>query len=468
MNKTNKNGLSTISAVVITAILVAVIVGAGVYFMAGAPSGEEEKELKNPITIGVVGPMAQLQGQHMWTGATMARDEINALGGIKIGDNWRKIKLVKIDSKGISEPGKAGNRLEEALSRHEIDFLVGGFRTEATLAMQDVAMDHEMLFLGTGSASMPQCDRVGQNYDKYKYWFRITPMNAEGLVGISINHLIMVGKALKLAGVENLRVALVFEKAETGDEMVVAAQQIIPAFGMENTPFAAAPPMEIVSTQRPSDTASDVTAELTAVQNADPNIIYTYLSGPVGIPYARTWGEMDIPACSVGINVEAQKMGFWEATGGYGEYETTLNTYDNVAISPATIPFYEAYTNRMEQFPTYTAGSYDAIYLVAEAMTRQETTNMDVLVEDLEKTGTRENLTQYYRPGLPDGVGTIWQITFNENHDLNWGPNSTAALGTQWIDGELKTVWPYDYPGYGTVEGAVPYTIPPRVLEEWT
>jgi hypothetical protein len=38
----------------------------------------------------------------------------------------------------------------------------------------------------------------------------------------------------------------------------------------------------------------------------------------VGIPFARQAGELKIPAIQVGINVEAQKEAFWQATQGMG------------------------------------------------------------------------------------------------------------------------------------------------------
>ena len=43
------------------------------------------------IKIGVIGPMKYVQGIGHWNGALMAADEINAKGGIKVGDQRMKI-----------------------------------------------------------------------------------------------------------------------------------------------------------------------------------------------------------------------------------------------------------------------------------------------------------------------------------------------------------------------------------------
>ena len=50
------------------------------------------------IKIGVIGPMQFLQGKGHWNGASMAAEELNAQGGVKVGQEKMKIELVKADS----------------------------------------------------------------------------------------------------------------------------------------------------------------------------------------------------------------------------------------------------------------------------------------------------------------------------------------------------------------------------------
>jgi len=95
------------------------------------------------IKIGVAGPMAFVQGQHHWWGAELARDEINAKGGVLVGNTKRPIRLVKVDTNEILSVPDAASAVERAITRDKVDFLVGGFRTEAVFAMQDVAMDYK-------------------------------------------------------------------------------------------------------------------------------------------------------------------------------------------------------------------------------------------------------------------------------------------------------------------------------------
>jgi len=342
----------------------------------------------------------------------------------------------------------AATAMERLITVDNVDFVVGGFRTEAVFAMQDIAMDYEKIFLGTGAGSPELNTRVADDYDTYKYWFRVTPVNSTYLGMVDFQLLGMVAAyigALPAAP----KVALLAEEAVWADPIVAAANAYLPAMGME-----------IVGTWRPSPTATSVSAELSAIEEAGANIIFTTISGPVGIPYARQWGELEIPAASVGINVEAQKKGFLDATGGFGNYEMTMNTLARVNITDETIPFFDTFVDRFGEFPTYNAGSYEALYILKAAIERAGTLDSDALVVELENT---------------DRTGAAGRIVFMGTdtvtpHDLTWGPGYVTALGTQWQDGELKAVWPP--PGgewEGVVyEGAVGYVLPPWVVTALT
>lgn len=401
---------------------------------------------ENAIKIGVIGPMQFVQGEHHWYGATKARDEINAAGGVTIGGQQYMVDLIKTDSNEILSPADAATAMERLITVDKADLIVGGFRTEGVFPMQEVAMDYEKIFICCGASTTDLCARVSEDYDRYKYFFRGTPYNSNFLVQSDFLMLGMVGAILKKGlGIEGkLKVAIIAEKLVWADPMVAVAEKLLPTMGFE-----------VVGVWRPSDTATDVTSELTAIAQKEPHIIFTTFSGPVGITYAKQWGELQIPACSVGINVEAQKSGFWEATGGKANYEMTLNTYARVKITDKTMPFYDAIMKERGEFPTYCAGTYDWVYILADAVEKAQTLDSATLVPIIEKT---------------DFMATSGRIAFYPNdsecakcpHDLVWGPGYLTGVGTQWQDGELKCVWPLDWEGV-TYEGTVPYAIPPRV-----
>jgi branched-chain amino acid transport system substrate-binding protein len=393
---------------------------------------------KGVIKVGVAGPMQFIQGQHHWLGAELAAEEINQAGGVDIGGDKYLIELVKIDTNEILSVDDAAAAIERAITVDKVDFIVGTIRTEAALAMQEVAMDHQKIFIVCGASHTQLADKVAADYDRYKYWFRVTPINVGHLVTTSMLLLQHVGQVVRdELGIQTPKVAVIIEKAVAGDPLAAAAQMVIPSFGMQ-----------VVGVWRPSPTATDMTAELTAIRNSGANIIYTYFSASAGVTYAKQWGELQIPAASVGINVEAQAKGFMDATGGFGNYEFTLNTLARIKITDKTIPFYDKFVERSGQFPTYNAGTYDAIYIWKEAAERAASLDSDDIVAEMEKT---------------DYHAAAGRIVFDEKHDVKWGPGFVTAVGTQWQDGELVCVWPYGWQGI-TYEGTVEYKLPPWML----
>jgi branched-chain amino acid transport system substrate-binding protein len=401
------------------------------------------------IKIGVIGPMNFVQGKGHWNGAVMAAEEINNRGGVKVGSEKMKIELVKADSNEFLSLTDATNTMERLITSDKVDFVVGGFRTEAVMAMQDIAMDYKKIFMGAGAAHPELCTRVAKDYNRYKYFFRVTPFNSTYLVRTSFAHMGYVGailkKELKLPAV---KVAIVAEKAVWVDPMIAAAQGVIPKMGME-----------VVGIWRPSAVATDVTAELTAIQKSGANLIFTIFSSSVGIPFARQAGELKIPAVQVGINVEAQKDGFWEATKGMGNYVFTTNTYvRGVEYNDLTKPFVEGYYKRFGEVPTYTADTHTAIVEgLVPTIEAVGSLDADKIVAHLENR-------EYLVPG--GKVKYEKDAQGRPTHDLTWGPGYLTSLGVQWQDGKMVGVWPNQWvaaPGAPpiTYKGIVAYKIPP-------
>jgi len=407
------------------------------------------------IKIGVIGPMKYVQGIGHWNGATMVADEINEKGGVKVGDKMMKIELVKADSNEFLNVTDAANAMERLVTTDKVNLVVGGFRTEAVLAMQDIAMERKVIFIGCGAAHPELCKRVAEDYDTYKYFFRGTPFNSSYLARTAFIHLDTVAALLqKELNIPKIKVAVVGEKAMWVEPMIKYAQAYIAGKGME-----------VAGVWRPSPVATDVTAELNAIQRAGANIIFTIFSSSVGITFARQTGELKIPAFQVGINVEAQKDGFWDATQKMGNYVFTMNTYARgIKVNKLTKPFVEGYIAKFGEVPTYTADTYAAIkYGLVPSIEEAGSLDADKIVSVLEDR-------EYMVPSgkikyMKDGEG-------RPLHDLTWGPGYLTSLGVQWQDGELKAVWPNkwkltpDSPSI-SYKGMVPIKIPPWMIEKY-
>jgi branched-chain amino acid transport system substrate-binding protein len=427
--------------------LTILIVGTLAYGQPEAPS--------RSIKIGIVGPMKFIVGENQWRGATLAAEEINAGNGVMIGGLRHSIQVVKGDTNEILSVSDAVSSLEKMITIDKVNFLIGGFRTEAILAMQEVMAAHRIIFIGCGGgAHVSLNERVGTNYDKYKYWFRLSGINSMYHFPHVIGLVDVVKNAMrKELGIQTPKVAILAEKALWVDPAVEACLKTLPKMGME-----------ISGIWRPSPVSTDLTAELTAIRAAGSQIMYVTVTGPTGVVLSRQWGELQIPVASVGTSVESMGTRHWEATGGMCNYELISEAYGRVAMSEKTIPFFDKYLARFREYPTQSSATYDAIYLMKAAIERAATTETNAVLAELEKTDYR---------------GALGRIAFTPRnhkwpHDVIWGPKGITWLGVQWRDGKHVAVWPdgktvlgdKDWVGL-RYDGTMDYQLPPWVVEYW-
>ena len=459
----------------------------------GEQQEEEEEEEENYITVAVCGPMTDVQGQNHWDGAQMARDEINAAGGIDVGGTTYMVELVQVETKESTEgeDGSTGTANLQAVI-DDVDFCVGGFRTEVVSVYREVAMDAEKIFMNCGAATGSLQFSVVTDYDKYKYWFKSTPYNESFLVKSLLKMTGTYGSIIKatLAGYEGtdptyvkdefkvsnavdgkLRAHILMEDASWCAGMVLAAQAYLPLLGLT-----------VTGTTLLSPTASDITTELNAVKALNPHIIFTAFSGPVGAVYSTTKADLGVPAVTIGINVPGQEIDHWANTDGACAGEIMLDTWPvGVAVTPGTVDWFEDFQARTGRYPVYTAATYDAIFSLKAAFEATDSLDADDIIPYLETSefqGVGAKTAYYPMPDITIEDGQLYALseaqvaelydlasygkTYNEAewqagflsgvqqphiaHDTVYGPGYQTGAGSQWqeVDGEgVKLgIWP--------------------------
>jgi len=413
------------------------------------------------IKIGVIGPMKFVFGDHHWKGASLAADKINAAGGVKVKGKSYKIVLVKADDNDFLSTPDAISAMERLVTLDKVKYVVGGFRTEAVLAQQEVAADHKVIFLGSGSAHEEQCAKIAKDYNRYKYWFRVqpSPSRVQGMQYIITT--LPVIKALNKIGIKKPRVAILADKAQWADPVVADAHKLFPQLGCE-----------VVGAWRPSFSAATVTAELSAIKSTGAHIIFTLSAGSAGNVYSKQWGELKIPAAMSGVNNEAVRETHWQASNGHCDYLQFAIGLADIDITPKTRPFVAEFRKIAGEVPIYTGfGNHDAVYILKEAMERAQSLDPDAIVPELEKTNY---------------VGVFGRIIFTPPgdkypHDLVWGPDAYTPFTMQWRDGKQNVIWPdgkelpkalidYGAPkGWDKLKfkGIKEYVLPPWVAEYW-
>jgi branched-chain amino acid transport system substrate-binding protein len=457
----------------------------------GEGEGEGEIEFDSYFTFAVADAMTDITGENAWAGAEMARDEINAAGGVDVGGEIYGIDLVQVDTNEVSgTPDQGVTALQSVID--DVDIVVGGFRTENVVVYREVAMEAKKLFMDCGAATGSLQYSVVEDYDTYKYWFKTTPYNEAFLVksclkmtstiGTSLkNELIAQGDAVlddyQVSDVTKLRVAIVMENAEWCAGMVTVGQAYLPGYGFD-----------VVGTWLVSPTATDVSTELTQLEAKKAHIIFTAFSGPVGAVFSKQKAELGIPAMVIGINVPGAEKEHWTNTDGKCQGEVILDTFpEGVQPTSKTTAFFNAFMTKTGRYPGYTAVTYDAIYTLkgaVEAVSAAngwddiadvlDPANIDALIQYLETTpytGTGATTCYYPMPDVDLGGGTYalseaqvralypdldkyvqdqWQVQSYASdgphiaHDTVYGPGYQTGAGSQWQDGKKVGVWPMD------------------------
>jgi len=422
-------------------------------------SGEK---VGKPIKVAILGPMEHTHGKMAWWGATLAAQEINngtgPVGwkhkGVLIGDTLHPIELIKVETNELASVPDAVLAMERAITVDKADLLMAGYRSEAILAMQDVAVEYKRIFLNCG-AHPSLTKRVQDDYEKYKYCFHIHA-NVNLVVFPYKESMAVAIEAVKKLGVKEPSVAVLSEKVLWTEPVIKMAESWIPELGGKHAGLWA-----------PSVTATDLTTELTAIKNSNADIIYTIFGGPIGITFQKQWTELKIPTALCGNNQECGATAFWDATAGKADYAVTYAPISRVAITPVTIPFWDNF-EKLAGTTTTEMGVevYDGLYLAAAAMERANTfTDQAALIDSLEASDM--TLAQGRMMFMGKGRKTPADALGNEYfyvHDRIFGPGYMTTVNIQWQNGKIETIWPNGWKGI-TYQGVKEYQIPPWAID---
>jgi branched-chain amino acid transport system substrate-binding protein len=378
------------------AIIIIIVAGVGVGFFLmqppAAPYGEVViGQLVTPsapagtpsdriIVVGIIGSITEIQGEGEWKGAYMACDELNAAGGVSIGGETYYFGIVAEDtfesdaSLDITKGTAAATKL---VTEDNARFAIGGFRTESVLAYQEIFMDEEMLFFGTGASTDVFCQNVLDDYDRYKYFFRTMPINSTSLASSLLRFLLFLDGYLTAATSQNItKVAIIREDLSWTVGMGLFLNGYLPLYNLTIVEEIAYP----ITAE-----ATDFATYWQQIDAAGAQITVPIISAQGGILMMTQYAQAQ-PKCVVaGIDVMAQLDTYWTETGGACEYEIVLQSTLRTNKTTVTIPFWDAFLDNYGGEPLYTAiGAYDAMYVLAAAIEDGQTLNSTELIPYLE------------------------------------------------------------------------------------
>ena len=463
-------------------------------------SGIQVKAEPKTLRVGVVGPVGMMQWNGLWEGAQMARDEVNSWNGgqgIVVGTDNYQIQLVQIDSHAypVIDPAGGVIALTNALTTGDgLDFLIGGFRTECVNPMvetfvaycdakNDSASYPQPVWYIAGAATDSLMAQVNKSlptgnpdyptsYDKYRYMFRVTPMTSSFLVSAFITFAagwVISHQLIPMYGANGLPPVNAYIVAENLAWCDAMPGALLGALAHPTSPVniypgytAPSPLCKYMGLARPAWDETDFSSILTDIENKDVRIVFHVFSALGGAPFIKQFGEREIDAVAVGINVESQAAEFYSTIGGKCEYESFLASvgsrtpiWEALGWGTATQDFWDDYLARFGHAPIYTAwGAYDGIIGFSEFMEDQAGWPMlyDDYIPLLEVTA-RQGLLGYFKftqsdfetLGLGLGPVTARHDVYCEDLLNTWlGFHYVRTQLPQWQNGVLEVVWPRD------------------------
>jgi len=379
-----------------------------------------------PIILGAPGSMSVAEGDVMEKGMTLAMEEINAQGGVQVGGEKRPFELIVMDTRDC-EPGVPVSEallvVERLILNKKANFIVGGpIRTEAYHAAMDLFSRYKTVSLvNTGVYSPTTAKRIADNYEKYRYSFRLT-----GHVGAEI--MMDLPQLLK-----NMKEQHGFSRAYIMVQDVAHARKsgeivgaMLPKWGWE------------VLGQRIYPTgAADFALGLLEAKKKQAQLLWVWMDMPEVAIFMKQWADLEVPALPMGYARPAQEPDFWKMTDGKSAYSvlTVLNA-GNVPtkLNPWAERFNQAWIKRWGKEPSGYACSapYMSLYVLKDAIERANSLESEAVIAALEKTDIKD--------------GVYGRIIFDpKSHDIvRKHDPAEGALGAwfQWQDGKRVSIFP--------------------------
>ncbi len=449
------------------------------------------------INIGVAGELNYTAGEMQWAGAMLGQEVINGNGGVEVDSVSLVLELTPINTGEVTvDTSGLTGVLNLTAVIEDMDFILGGLRTEAVEVYRDVAMENGVIFIDCGAAAEALQHSVVDDYTGYRFWFKGAPYN-EYFLGQSVVR-VLGGVAAKLREEMGVAADYTLNATIVADNLAWAYEQVVVIRGL-----LAGINVNLIHDPYWVDATGKETEMqnvLTAIADLDPQFIIPVFSADAGALYDVLRASHVPNAMSVGINELAQLKSPWAAELGNspGEnqpacaYEVILDSWaeglEQTEKTAAFLDSFMAYSGG--EYPLNAAATYDALFCLkaaVEAVAWYDAeegvvyAEADDIIQWLEDPAnaqvTTTGLITYYprpeatasgKPALTQAqalslydLGSYnqtytynakdWTMPPHTTHDLAYGPGLLTGVGAQWQwdDGanlwKKKGVWPIDF-----------------------
>ena len=403
-------------------VLIAVIVVAAAGSVATYVLLSEQRQSSVAIKIGILADLDATSGRRIWQGSLLAAEQVNAEGGI-LG---KQVEVIGEDhdfetSQDMTNVISALTRL---LTFHNVDFVIGQASGEAGFACQDKIAEHKKIFFEVTSMSEDLTQRVLDDYDRYKYFFRLMFNESSTFSGMT-DSLVHVREITGFNKVGYLAEDLGWNKG-----VREGLDYVLPEVHGFDLVYTGVFPLGTI----------DFSSYFAAAETAGVQILLPLFWINPGVPLVKEYYDRQSPMVIYGgILPGAITPESWEATDGKCQSISVpiFPITAGFALTSETIPARESYLNRWGESPTnMDEGPYDLVrFILPDAIERAGSLNVDAVIEALEETSIETTQAKNF--------------VFTSSHDTMVGENVNDPEGDymlvmqfQWQDGDLVPIYP--------------------------
>jgi len=406
--------------------------GATTTALAGCLGGGGSEDLGDTLSVGVVAsqPESDPITASIVGGAEIAAQELSESGGVLDADEV-EVTVADAGSAGTDAAGA----YEELVLEESVDITLGNFFSEGLINLLDSVADEQRLHLVTGASTIEMSRNLREEYDRYKYLFRVGPFNnvylGQTLVDFAAEYYEEV--------LEWNTTAVLYEDAAWTPPVVDVLDGQLNEQGFDV--------VDTVSYSPDTESFAPIFQDLQS-QGVDG---VTTLMAATGAAAAGQWAAGQFEFGLGGIHVPAQLPAIANPSqlGGAINNVWTVNTASpGATITDQTEPFTQSFIDTQGQAPVYTGYlAYDALQIYARYAEEVGSSDDDDIVEAMASnqltptTSTNENL-RFWEPGEETRNGETYPHDIAYDRDA-WLENGEAApIINQWQDSELEIVSP--------------------------
>ncbi len=392
----------------LTKLLVSLLVIAGLAVGLSSCGKSESGPIKIGVLLPLTGPQANF-GEMEKNSFELAKEEINAKGGI----DGRPIEFVYEDDTGKPDVGRAG--AEKLIVQDKVPMLAGGYSSSVTFAAAAVAQQHRIPFLvNTGSVDKitePEAfDLTTNDGDKF-YIYRVNPPVSEYASGL---------EGLLKDVVKPSSAFIIHENSAFGTKGAKSFAKTCDKLGIK-----------VLGNESYSSGTVDFKPLLMNARKTNPDMVYMIsyvMDAALLMKQSRELG-FTTPKLFVGAGAGFTMPAFKENAGEASEGVISATLWHQTLPIKGAKEYYDKYIKKYGgDGPDYHgAEAYSAAYVIADVLTRCKG---EYTPETIKKALDETNMMTIFGP-----------VKFT-SYGKKIHQNKMDTYVVQWINGELKLIWP--------------------------